>query len=95
MNKVYESDNMEVHDDREFITPEEAFEILYHQGKSIMIGDPPNFSAENEFDIYTHPWPVYFTDCISLDTLQNINKKTDEQLKAEVLEYLRSYELSR
>ncbi len=29
MNKVYESDTMVVHDDREPLTPEQAFDILW------------------------------------------------------------------
>jgi len=46
MNKVYESDTMVVHDDREPLSVEEAFEILW-KGEAVRICYPPDFSAEN------------------------------------------------
>ncbi len=94
MNKVFESKTMVVHDDREFITPEQAFDILW-TGKEIMICDFPDFSAEWEGDIYKHPFRVYLKDVLSEETWQNFKTISKEKIKQEVFEYLMSYEISK
>ncbi|MHB1108572.1 MAG: hypothetical protein ACYCZ2_19620 [Lutibacter sp.] len=91
MNKVYESKTMVVHDDRDFITPEEAFDILWN-GKSIRICDPPDFSAENECDIYSQDYPIWITDIGAPGTWE---KLSIDKCKEKVFEYLKGYELSR
>jgi len=91
MNKVYESDNMIVHDDREIITIEQAFDILW-DGKSIRICCPPNFSAENECDIYDADYPIWITDIGAPGTWEKLSKDKCHEI---VYEYLRGYELYR
>jgi hypothetical protein len=88
MNKIYESETMIVHDDREFITPEEAFDILW-DGKSIMICDHANYSAEEEHEIFSQPYSI----CISDIAAPSGTDK--EKFKEIVFEFLRGYELSR
>ncbi len=90
MNKVFESDTMVVHDDRDFITPEEAFDILW-VGKSIRICDPPDFDANNEYDIYSHPFPLFITDIGEPGTWEKLSMV---ECKEKVFEYLKGYELS-
>lgn len=89
MNKVYESPTMVVHDDREPLTAEQAFDILW-EGHSVRINYPPDFSAENEHDIYDNDYPVFITDIIGRDVL---GKQSKEQSEKEVHEYLRAYEI--
>ncbi len=91
MNKVYSSKNMEVHDDREFITADEAFNLLWN-GKSISICDPPNYAAENEFEIYSHPFTLCLTD-ITIDRPWEVMSLAGA--KRTVLQYLEGYELSK
>ena len=85
MNKVYESPTMVVHDDREPLTAEQAFDILW-EGRAVRINYPPDFSAENECDIYDSDYPVYITDIIS-------SKQSKDKSEKQVHEYLRGYEI--
>lgn len=91
MNKIYESATRIVHDDREFITPEQAFDILWN-GKSILVCEPPDYGAENEWQIFSMPYPVWINDVATPGTLDRL---TDEKRREIVFEYLRGYELSR
>lgn len=79
---------MVVHDDRETLTAEEAFDILW-EGRAVRINYPPDFSDENECDIYDADYPIFITDIISRDEL---GKSKDKSEKA-VYEYLRGYEI--
>lgn len=89
MNKIYESDTMVVHDDREPLTIEQAFDILW-AGKSVRICYPPDFSAEDECDIYDSDYPIFITDIISIDEL---GKQTKEESEKRVHGYLQAYEI--
>lgn len=91
MNKVYESDTMVVHDDRDFITPEVAFDILW-AGKSIMMCDPPDFTADNECDIFSQDFPVWITDIGEPGTWE---KMTMDDARKKVYEYVKGYELTK
>ena len=87
--RQYESPTMVVHDDREPLTAEQAFDILW-EGRAVRINYPPDFSAENECDIYDSDYPIYITDIISRDEL---GKQSKEKSEKQVHEYLRSYEI--
>jgi len=89
MKKVYESPTMVVHDDREPLTAEQAFDILW-SGQAVRINYPPDFSAENEYDIYDSDYPIFITDIISRDLLE---KQSNEKSKIAIHEYLKSYEI--
>lgn len=91
MNKIYESQTMVVHDDREPLTAEKAFELLW-DGKHIRVNDPPNFSAENEGDIYGQEFIIDITDIISREDLE---KQSKEKSEKQVYEFLRGYEIYR
>jgi hypothetical protein len=91
MNKVYESPTMVVHDDREPLTPENAFDLLW-DGKIIRVNDRPDFSAENECDIYGREFLIDITDILSRDVLESQSREKSEK---EILEYLRCYEIYR
>ncbi len=91
MNEVYKSDTMVVHDDREPITVDKAIDILW-SGKSILVCDPPDFSAENECDIYSADWPVWINDIGAPGTWEKMSK-VDCWKKIE--DYLKGYELYR
>jgi len=91
MNKVYESPTMVVHDDREPLTIEQAFELLW-DGKLIRVNDPPDFSAENESDIYGREFIIDITDILSRDVLESQSKEKSEK---EIHEFLRGYEIYR
>lgn len=88
MNKVFESETMVVHDDRECLSSDEAFKLL-SEGKAIRICYPPDFSAEYEGDIYDDDCPLYMTDIFP----EGRNKLTDEDCRQIVYDYLRCYEL--
>jgi len=91
MNKVYESPTMVVHDDREPLTAKQAFDILF-EGHSVSINYPPDFSAENEYDIYDSGYSIFITDVISADEL---SKQSKDKSEKQVHEYLRGYEIYR
>jgi hypothetical protein len=91
MNKIYESPTMVVHDDREPLTAEQAFDILWG-GHSVRINYPPDFSAENECDIYDNDYHVIITDIIGID---EIGKQSKDKSEKQVHEYLRGYEIYR
>jgi len=91
MNKVYESSTMVVRDDREPLTAEQAFDIIWG-GHSVRINYPPDFSAENECDIYDSDYPIFITDVISADELSKQSKDKSEKV---VYEYLSGYEIYR
>lgn len=80
---------MVVHDDREPLTPEQAFEILW-DGHAVRICYPPDFSAENECDIYDSDYPIFITDILSIDQLSNQSKSESEK---RIYEYLRAFEI--
>lgn len=92
MNEVYKSDTMCVHDDREPITLDQAFDILM-AGKSITVCDPPDFTAEHECDIYQPDFYMWLSDVLSPETMEKINARTDDQIRNEMYENLRGYEL--
>ena len=91
MNKVFESNTMVVHDDREPITKEQAFDLLW-DGKIICVSDPPNFSAENECDIFGREFFYSITDIILRDILEKQSKLQSEK---DTYEFLRGYDLFR
>lgn len=91
MNEVYKSDTMIVHDDREVITKEQAYDILW-SGKAIRICYPPDFSAENECDIYDQDYPIFITDIGAPGSWEKLSK---DKCREVVYEYLRGYELYR
>lgn len=91
MNIVYESPTMIVHDDREPITQEQAFELLW-QGKSVRICYPPDYSAENESDIYDSDYPLHMTDIFRPEDHPEMIK---EKCRKKVYQYLRGYEIYR
>jgi len=91
MNKIYESERLIIHDDRERITTEKAFEILW-EGHAVRINYPPDFSAENEGDIYDQDYPIFITDVISADEL---SKQTKAEAEKQVHDYLIGYEIYR
>jgi len=91
MNKIYESEKMVVHDDREPLTEEKAFELLW-SGELIRVNDLPDFSAENEIDIFGPEFLIGITDIISRDVLE---KQSKEESEKQVYEYLRGYEIYR
>ncbi len=91
MNLVYESSTMVVHDDREAITEEQAFDILW-AGKPIRICYPPDFSAENECDIYDEDYPIFITEIGTPGTWEKIPM---QECKDKVYEYLSGFELYR
>lgn len=90
MNLVYESPTMVVHDDREPLTAEQAFDLLW-DGKIIRVNDPPDFSAENESDIYGREFLIDITDIISRDVLEQSKEKSEKAIH----EFLRYYEIYR
>ena len=91
MNKIYESQTMVIHDDREPLTIDQAFEFLW-DGKIIMVNDPPNFSEENESDIYGYEFLIDITDILSRDVLESQSK---EKIEKKIREFLRYYEIYR
>lgn len=94
MNEVFNNGKMIIHDDREFISPDEACDILMN-GKSIQVYDPPNYGAENDYDVYKMPFTVSLKDVLPEEMFQNLHKFTDEQIRKEIREYLRGYEISK
>jgi hypothetical protein len=91
MNKVFESPTMVVHDDREPLSITQAIVVLW-QGLPIRICFPPDFSAENGYDIYDDDYPIFITDIISADKLA-IQSSQNSELIIEA--YLRGYEIYR
>jgi len=91
MNKVYESPTMVVHDDREPITAAQAVDLLW-EGKIIRVNNPPDFSAENESDIYGREFLIDITDILSRDVLESQSKEKSEKA---IYDYLRGYEIYR
>lgn len=91
MNKVYESPTMVVHDDREPLTIDQAFELLW-AGKIVRVNDPPDFSAESESDIYRPEFLIDITDILSRDVIESQSKEKSEKA---IHEFLRYYEIYR
>jgi hypothetical protein len=91
MNKIYESPTMVIHDDREPLTIDEALELLW-DGKLIRVNDPPDFSAEDESDIYKGEFFIDITDILSRDVLESQSKEKSEKA---IREFLRYYEIYR
>jgi len=91
MNKVYESPTTVVHDDRDALTIDQAFELLWN-GFYIRVNDPPDFSAENESDIYGREFLIGITDILSRDVLESQQK---EKIVRAIHDFLRSYEIYR
>lgn len=88
MNEIFNDGHLIIHDDREFITPEQAFKILWDGGK-ISVCDPPDYGAESDYEVHSAPFQIDITDIIS-----GLRLSKDEAEK-EVFEYLRSYEISK
>lgn len=61
MNEVFNTGKIIIHDDREFIQPHKAYELL-QAGKSIQLCDPPDYSAENDYDVHKMPFTVTMND---------------------------------
>ncbi len=95
-NVIYQSENMTVVDDREFLGFAEAVEILL-SGESISVCDFPDYGAENEWDIYSHPFRVCLREALSEDTLLGwvSGCLDDKVVKAELVGYLSGYEISK
>lgn len=91
MNKVYESPTMVVHDDREPITAAQAVELLW-EGKSVLICYPPDYSAEEESDIFDRDYPIYINDILSWEEAE---KQSREKSEKAIYDYLRGYEIYR
>jgi hypothetical protein len=94
MNEIFNDGHMIIHDDREFITIDEACDLLMN-GKSIGLCDHPDFGAENDYVVHSMPFYVYLKDVLCLETYQNLHKFTDEKIKLEIIEYIRCYEISK
>lgn len=92
MNIIYQDEQRTVVDDREFITPEQAFDILWN-GHSVMLCDFDDLTADPP-EFHT-PFPVFLNDVLSADTLKDMNKLTDDKIREEVYESLRGYEISK
>lgn len=90
MNEVYRSDTMVVHDDRTPLTIEQAVNLLW-QNQTIEMCYPPDFSAENECDIYDPGARVGMADLAS-GFWPGITK---EECFNKLAEQLRGYELYR
>lgn len=89
MNKVYESDTCVIHDDRDVLSVSEAINMLW-AGQSIQICYPPDFSAENECDIYDSGCVININDIITAETCNQISQEEGTQI---IESYLRGYEL--
>jgi ABC-type proline/glycine betaine transport system ATPase subunit len=89
MNKVLETDTMVIHDDREALTMEQAIDALWN-GKIIRICDPPDFSAENECDVYA---PEFMIDLNDIDSPGTWEKMSKEACYKKIENYLTGYEL--
>lgn len=89
MNEVYKSDTLVVHDDREPLTTEQAIDILW-AGKAIRICYPPDFSAEDESNIYDADYPIFINDIAAPGTWEQLSK-TNCFKKIE--DFLKGYEL--
>lgn len=89
MNEIYKSDTLTIHDDREPITIEEAFNLLWN-GKSIIANDLPDFSQEDESSVYGSEFIYFITDIIQPDILQ---KQSRDKSEKDVKDFLRYYEL--
>ncbi len=89
MTRGYYSPTMVVYDDREPLTREQAFEILWEYQPVIMQGFP-DWSAENEDEIFDCGFPILINDIIGKD---EIGKYTKEEVKKRVCEYLEGYQV--
>lgn len=89
MNKVYESETMVVHDDREPITILLAIDLLMGE-KTIHICDPPDYSAEHESEIFDTGRYVSISDFIEGDR----SLLTEDEVGQILLNFLHGYEIS-
>lgn len=84
MNKVYESDKVVIHDDREPLTFEQAFELLW-AGLSVRVSYPIDYTDEEAyFDLSEQK--VFLTDIVGA-------KMPKQEAKKQAYEYLRGYEI--
>lgn len=88
MNKIFEGENTTIHDDRTPITITEAADILL-SGGVISINLPPNFSAENEYEIYDQDQPITINEIIPTELA--VLSKLQQRMR--IVEYLEGYEL--
>jgi len=89
MNIVYQSPTMTICDDRKPLTFDEAFARLW-DGRAVTLQDPPDYSAENEFDIYGREFKIVLSEITTDGIYQEQHK---EKCKKMVYEYLRGYEI--
>lgn len=89
MNIVYESPTMVVNDDREPLDINEACYILL-KGGSVEISDPPDYTAENEHQIFGFDERITMDDILT--RLQVVAESEDEQIKI-IIQYLSGYDI--
>jgi len=65
---------------------------LLWDGKIIRVNDLPDFSAENESNIYGSEYLIDITDILSRDVLESQSKEKSEKA---IHEFLRYYEIYR
>ena len=91
MSRIYKSKTLTMKDDREPITLEQAFDILW-DGKSIRACYPPDYGSEEEDNIYDDGGILFITDIIFRDDFE---KYSEEECRKLIYDYLRGYELYR
>lgn len=90
MEFVYQSNTMIVADGRLLLTPEEAYSVLL-KGKSINICNPPDFSAENECDIYDHGYDANYHGLLKQWEIEGLSQ---DEKRSYIINELGYYELS-
>lgn len=89
MRKVHIIAQMVIHDDRKQLTKEQAFDILW-EGHAVRINYPPDFSEDEECDIYDSDYAINITDIIDRDEL---GKQTKDKSEKQIHDYLKGYEI--
>lgn len=88
MNEVFKSPTTTVHDDREPLTFEQAFDILW-SGQAIHISYPPDYGEEEEHMIFDQDVKISLIDTLESEKYL-VNKK---EARSQAYDYLRGYEL--
>lgn len=89
MKEVYKSKNITVHDDRELLTKEQAFDLLWN-GKTLRISYPPDFGEEEEY-VFDAGHLIDITDILTREELESQSKNDSQK---SVYSYLIGYEIS-
>jgi hypothetical protein len=90
MNKVFESNSMVVHDDRDFISSTDAINILL-KGGAVTMSDPPDYSTESEAGICGASFTVTLNDIVDSATIERMS---ESDIRHAIYEHLRGYDLS-